>query len=529
MKGFVRFVAMLLSAALIFVCSGCSSNSSTADKNIRITLDNMPTNIDPQLASTDEELLIVRNSFEGLFRIDNGKVKPAACEKYTVSEDGLTYTFTLREGLKWSDGSFLTAEDYRFGLIRALRPETLCPDASLLYCIKNSAEVHSGAADENTLGVRADSDRTLVIELHQPDSDLLETLTHAMAMPCDRELFEKAAGRYCMTSALTLCNGPFTLSKWTESTVKFSRNDEYVGNFTALPAAFTLTFGGTDSERIEKINTDFTDIALISTQSVKAAEDALLETVSFYDTVWALVIRPDASVIGDPAVSAALKKAIGSDTVKEVLPDNFKLTDRMIADDLLVGTGSYHSYIGDSGATRSDPSTARSELIAALKSYSGKLPTITIRYADTDGIKHTATRIAQQWTKELGAVVNIEGLSQSDLQTAMATGDYQVALCPIPTDSGKAVSALSRFATDDSRNLFGFANADVDAKLNSLSGVNEPQTLADALKGIDRIICADSHIIPLAQSGKCYAVNDSVVGVQFDCNSGGMALFEAGK
>lgn len=529
MKGFIRIIAIMLCAVLIFSCAGCNSNASTADKNIRINLNSMPTNLDPQLAYTDEELLIVRNCFEGLFRIDAGKVVPAACEKYSVSEDGLTYTFTLKKGLKWSDGSELEAEDFRFGLIRALRPETLCPDASLLYCIKNSAEVHSGSVSEDALGIRIDGDGRLVIELHQPDNDLLETLTHAMAMPCDRELFEKAGGRYCMTPALTMSNGPFALSKWTESTIKFARNSEYVGKFTAMPASFTLTFGGSDSERIEKINTDFTDIALISTQSVSAAEDALLETVCFYNTVWALVINPDANVVGDPAVSAALKKAIGSDTVKEVLPDHFRLTDRMIADDLLVDSKSYRNYAGESGTSRSDASSARSDLIAALKAYSGRLPTVTLKYADTDGMKHTATHIAQQWAKELGAVVNIEGLSQSDLQTAMAAGDYQIALCPISTDNGKAVSAISRFATIDNRNVFGFSNADVDRKINELSSIDEPQALADALKDIDRIICADSHVLPLAQSGKCYAVSGSVVGVEFDCNSGGMALYNAGK
>ena len=529
MKGFIRIIATALCAALILGCTGCSSGKTTADKNIRINLNSMPVNLDPQLAYTDEELLIVRNCFEGLFRIDEGKVKPAACEKYSVSEDGLKYTFTLKKGLKWSDGSALDAEDFRFGLIRALRPETLCPDASLLYCIKNSVEVHSGAADEDTLGITVDGKGRLVIELQQRDNDLLETLTHAMAMPCDRELFEKAGGRYCMTQALTLSNGPFSLSKWTDSTIKFARNGEYVGDFTALPASFTLTFGGSDSERIEKINTDFTDIALISTQSVTAAKDALLETVTFYDTVWALVINPDANIIGDPAVSSALKKAVGSDTVKDVLPDNFRLTNRMVADDLLVDSETYRRYTSESGTTRSDPSAARKDLIAALKAYSGKLPTITLKYADTDGVKHTATHIAQQWAKELGAVVNIEGVSQTDLQTAMSIGDYQIALCPISTDNGKAVSALSRFVSIDNRNIYGFSNADVDREISELSGINEPQALADALNDIDRIICADSHLLPLAQSGKCYAVSGSVIGVQFDCNSGGIALFKAGK
>ncbi len=529
MKGLFHFITLMLCAAVLLCSAGCSTDSSTNDKNIRIALSAMPINLDPQLASTDEELLIARNCFEGLFRISKGKVVPAACEKYEVSSNKLTYTFTMKTGLKWSDGSPLTAADFRFGLVRALRPETVCADASLLYSIKGAEQLHSGVGNEADLGITAKSDRTLVIELDRPDNSLFETLTMAMAMPCNRESFEKAGGRYCMSAELTLCNGPFALSKWAESTLRFARNDEYVGDFTARPAAFTLSFSSSDTDRIEKINTDFTDIAVISTQSVKAAEDALLDTVSFYDTVWALVIRPDANVVGDPAVSAALKKAVGSDVIQNALPDKFKATDRLIADDLLVGTAAYQSLVGKGGNTKSNPSAAKNDLITALKPYSGKLPTITVKYADVDGMKQTATRIAQQWTKELGAVVNIVALSESELSGAMATGDYQVALCPISADNGKAVSALNRFATGSSQNIFGYANTEVDSRISKLSGIAEAEALADELKKLEGEILADSHIIPLAQSGKCYAVSTAVVGAEFDCNSGRIALYSAGR
>lgn len=529
MKPFVRLLAALLCVLLLPTCSGCRSGSSTADKNIRITLDVMPDNIDPQLASTDEELLIVRNSFEGLFRIDNEKVVPAACESYTVSEDALTYVFTLREGLKWSDGTDLTADDFRFGLIRALRPETLSPDAHLLFAIRNGAEVYAGTADESTLGIRTEGDRTLILELSQPDSGLLEILSYALAMPCSRTMFEKAGGRYGMSPSLTLCNGPFVLSQWTESTVKLTRNGEYVGNFTALPAAVTLTFSGADSERIEKINTDFTDIARIRTQSVTAAKDALLDTVLFYDTVWALVIRPDAKVIGDAAVSAALKKALDTDTLRDELPDNFVVTDRIIADDLLVGMEPYRNYAGEGFPASSDSAGARDDLIAALKPFSGKLPTITILYENTDGMQHTATFIAQIWQKELGAVVNIEACSASELKDAMEADNYQVALCPISTDNGKAVSAVACFDSRNSRNRFGFAAGEVDSQIDALSLIDDSNRLYDALEQINRRIVSDSHILPLAQSGTCYAVSSDVVGVQFDRNPGRIALYRAGR
>mgnify|MGYP004678251891 FL=1 len=163
-----RLLLLLVSTALAASMTACGNRSAQAGRNIRLTMAKMPTNVDPQLAESAEELAIVRNSFEGLMRVDGGKIVNAACEDCSISGDGLTYTFTLKKGLKWSDGSTLTADDFRFGLVRALRPETASPDAERLFSIKNAEAVHSGNADEGTLGIESDGKRTLVITLSSP-------------------------------------------------------------------------------------------------------------------------------------------------------------------------------------------------------------------------------------------------------------------------------------------------------------------------------------------------------------------------
>ena len=465
-----RLLLLLVSTALAASMTACGNRSAQAGRNIRLTMAKMPTNVDPQLAESAEELAIVRNSFEGLMRVDGGKIVNAACEDCSISGDGLTYTFTLKKGLKWSDGK-----------------------------------------------------RTLVITLSSPDSDLLETLTLALAMPCSEKTFERAKGRYAMKPSLMVSNGPFELSYWDSSSIRLTRSKEYVGDFAAVPAQVTLTFGGTDTERIGNINSDFTDIALIDAQSASTAEDALLSVASVYDTLWALVINPKAAVVGDSAVSAALMKAVGANIYSDSLPSGFEPTSRLIADDVLTASGSFGEAVGAGELKSADPTGAKSDLIAALKSYKGKLPTVTIKYVDGVGLKQTVTRIAQNWQKELGAVVNIERMSSADLEAAMQSGSYQVSLCPISPSDGKAGSIVSRFRSDSEQNVYGYADSKTDGLISSFDGS------AEAALNIIQRVESDAHIEPVAQSGTCYAMNSAVADVTVDIYQGHIVLYRAKK
>ena len=522
MKRILAVWMMLVCLSLLVCGTGCHSDATTGDKTIRITLDTMPDNLDPQLAESDETLLLVRNAFEGLFRADGGEILPAACEQYRVSEDGLTYTFTLREGLTWSDGSPLTAADFRFGLVRALRPETQAPNAERLLRIVNAAEVLAGTADEATLGIEAKDDRTLVIRLTQRDDSLPETLTYAMTMPCKESLFLQAAGRYGMTDKQILFNGPFALSQWDESTLRLTRNDCYVGAFPAKPAAVVLRFGGTDNERIESVNNDFTDLIALNTQSATVAEDARLSVRLFQDTTWLTLINPEASVLGDPAVSEAFRTALGADLLEGNLPDHFQLTARIIADDLLVGTDRYRDLVSQPSASSARPAEAKAKLIAALKPYGGSLPTITLLYADVDGMRHTANLIAQHFQKELGAVVNIEARSIADLVRAVESQEYQLALCPITAVNGKAQTQLRNYLV-----AMG-AGEDMLSRLDAVSDL-DADAAAEAIRKLESDALADSHVFPVAQSGRCFAMTDALTDVQPDLCQGLIALYRAGK
>ena len=245
MKKWIKQAAALcLSICLFTSAAGCGGDK-TADAIITYGMEDRPATLDPQLASSETELLIVRNLFEGLFRLDKqGNLVGGAAKSHTLSDDGRTYTFTLRDAV-WQDKKTpVTAADFVYGLRRAVDPANKAPFASLLTPILGAADILAGTAALETLGVAALDDHTLTITLTEPDPDFPLVLTLGVSMPCNEAFFQKAAGMYGRSQETTAANGSFTLRRWEEdASIRLNRNKEYTGDFPAKPAAVVLATG----------------------------------------------------------------------------------------------------------------------------------------------------------------------------------------------------------------------------------------------------------------------------------------------
>ncbi len=173
-----------------------------------------PASLDPHRMSGIWEINIGRDLFLGLMTdAADGSPIPGAAESFVVSEDGKTYTFTIREGHTWSDGVPVTAEDFVFAFRRILKPETAAEYASLLYMIKNAAAINAGEAAPESLGARADDPMTLVVELEYPAPFLPQVLTHQAAFPVPRHLIEQYGDDWARAGTM-VTNGAYVLAEW---------------------------------------------------------------------------------------------------------------------------------------------------------------------------------------------------------------------------------------------------------------------------------------------------------------------------
>lgn len=180
---------------------------------LRINLASEPDYLDPALNSSVDGATLATMSFGGLFTYDSdGQLVPNFADSYEMSEDGLTYTFKLKEGLKWSDGSDLTASDFVYSWKRAADPATAADYSYMLNVI--------AGYDDNDLQVEAPDATTIVVTLNAPCAYLLDLVAFPTYYPVKQSEVEAAAdwetnpGSWCQDAGFVSC-GPFVLQSWT--------------------------------------------------------------------------------------------------------------------------------------------------------------------------------------------------------------------------------------------------------------------------------------------------------------------------
>jgi oligopeptide transport system substrate-binding protein len=190
-----------------------------------------PDTLDPQLALTWQDWNIVSDLFVGLTTLDAaGNTVPGVAESWLKSDDGLTYRFKLRRGLRWSDGEPLRAKDFVFSLRRLLTPATAASRITEFYAIQNGEAINTGQLAPETLGVAALDELTLEIQLSWPIPHLPDLLAWAPAAPVPAHVIEAHGSRWTQ-AGVAVSNGPYQLADWSPyEYVKLVRNPYFFDN-----------------------------------------------------------------------------------------------------------------------------------------------------------------------------------------------------------------------------------------------------------------------------------------------------------
>lgn len=216
-----------LTALLLVLCLALSlaAPAMAAEQHLVYQLGNEPQYMDPNMNEFEEGAQVHMNLFRGLYKFgQNNELEPAMAESHTVSEDGTVYTFKLREGLKWSDGSPLTAHDFEFSYKRIADPANASATCYELYCIKNVEDLFNGNDDSLTLddvGVKALDDLTLEITLEAPTPWFISLTASSAFLPVSKANIEKNGEAWIKNPETYVCNGPFMPKE-------FHPNEKYI-------------------------------------------------------------------------------------------------------------------------------------------------------------------------------------------------------------------------------------------------------------------------------------------------------------
>jgi oligopeptide transport system substrate-binding protein len=226
----------LLLAASVASLLGCGRDPAAPGAQTLLVRGNGPDpdSLDPHKARSWEAMVVLRDLFECLTRLDaNAVTVPAAAESWTVSDDGLVYVFRLRANLKWSNGEPLVADDFASGMRRLVDPATASQYAQVIDVVLNASDIVAGRKPATELGIVATDARTLTVTLATPAPYLPGLMAHPSTAPLHRPSLEKLGDRFARAGD-QISNGAFVLAEWLQGSYILARRNPHYWNVSAV-------------------------------------------------------------------------------------------------------------------------------------------------------------------------------------------------------------------------------------------------------------------------------------------------------
>src|SRR2546428_1523771 len=230
-----------LSLLLVLAVAACAPSTSTGPSSgapakkttLRLPEGAKPRTLDPGISSGGAGLEQIQNMFEALAYVDQvtGEIKPGQAEKWTISPDGLTYTFNLGSGLKWSDGRPLKASDFEYAWKRATDPATKSRYAETLGPVRGGEAFGPGKGTGEGMAVKATDDRTLTVTLERPAPFFMHLAATWTAYPVRKDAIDKNGDKWTLTKDSYISNGHYRLVEWKpEQSMTVEKNPNYWGD-----------------------------------------------------------------------------------------------------------------------------------------------------------------------------------------------------------------------------------------------------------------------------------------------------------
>lgn len=540
----------LLSLAMVLVlCLSLLTGCSQVPELVRLPISETPSSFDPQISGTEDTQSVLNNCYEGLVRLDSdGNVLPGVATSWSISGDGLTYTFDLRTDARWhitesakktvfgddESATFdnrVTANDFVFAFRRAVDPNTASPYAGTLLNLKNADAIYAGELSTDALGVSAQGDYTLVIQLNHPDSGFLSSLASVVCMPCNEQFFEATIGRYGMTLNYTICNGPYYLSTVDSSYgyVELTKNEDYQGEYAPMVPSVRFVLasdqGGTASENTTDILTSLKekdgglDAGLVSSDTVtNVTKD--MELREYQNSTKAFLFN----MTGDITRYRDLRLAFVSATNPALLGASATCSGLVPPTCELVSGELYRDEAGAVSVPTFSVSKAKeyyNDAIEKLKEQAededdvdNQLYKITLACLASD--KNDITSVVQNWQKVFGVNLSVEVATydtQSALESAISAGSYDIAYTSLKVSEFTASSFLSRFMSGNINNVINLTHETYDGYITTAMSSSDTATVKQNLIEAEDFLVRNGCILPIRFDSTWLVTKDTAQGL----------------
>ncbi len=512
----------LAALVLVAMAAGCAPRETKVERGNREGIlfrgnSTEPESLDPYLVRGQVEWTIVGGLFEGLVRPDAAtlEARPGVAERWEVSEDGLTYTFHLRDDARWSDGSAVTARDFVWGARRMLSPRlgSAHPENNLFF-VRGARDYQGGrSADFDTVGVKAPDARTVIFELERPTPFFLSALY--LFFPTQQAAVERhgayddRGNRWARPGSL-VGNGPFVLRRWSfGQRIELVKNEHY--REAGAVKLNEIHFLPIDNAQVEENAFRTGQLHMTATVPFSRIETYLAQAnsplrqvddrgVYFYSVN---VNRPP---MNDRRVRQALALAIDREQLARAVLRGGRepatsFTPR--------GMGGYTAR----ASTSFDPERARALLAEAGYPGGRGFPAVEVLFDSREFHRVIAEAVQQMWRQHLGVVVTLRNEETQVLIASKNRKDFHLARGSWnATTYQDPFYFLGAWQTDALFNEAGWSNAEFDRKI-AATWTADAAAREEAFQRAEEIFLEEVPAIPLFFSAQMHLVSPHVTGL----------------
>ena len=501
LRAFVYIILFVAAAFVVWQYHAIDESDEPNTSVLHRGLPADPESVDPQKARSTQAGDILRDIGEGLLSYSpTGELVPGTAESWTISDDGLTYTFAIRDDARWSNGDPVTAGDFAFSLRRLVDPATAAFYASSVAVIANAGAIIAGELPPDALGVEAVDERTLVIRLHQPTPYLLSLLTFPSTFPVHAGSIATHGEAFTRPGNL-LSNGAYKLDAWTPGSVlALSRNEHYWNNAaTAIDEVryHVLTQGVTELNRYRAGELHITStVPPDNFAQVRDEYDDELRVAPYLGIYYYGFNLTRPPFKDNPGLREALSMAIDRDGLGETIMGRGEAPAYSWVPP---GVANYEPRRLAFADMSQEERNARARRLMAEAGYGPDNPLqIELRYNTSDEHRRIALAVQAMWKDVLGVettLINEEfQVLLANMREAAVTQVFRTSWIG---DYNDAHTFLSIVESDSASNMPRYANEEFDEVMDQAARQLNPQWRRVHLEEAERVFLADHAVIPL--------------------------------
>lgn len=526
----------LLSAFIvaILMLSGCFSGDKEqagtgeeggkAEKKVlRINNSSEPGSLHPGTAQGTHDSWMLEHAFEGLTKkTPEGEIVDGMAEKWDRSEDGLTWTFHIKDDVKWSNGDPVTAEDFEYAWKYALHPETASQYAYQLYYLAgaeefNSAENEADYAElEENVGVKAVDEKTLEVTLGEPTPYFLDLTAFYTYYPVNKNVQEENPD-WALEAESYVSNGAFKLTEWKhKESMTLEKNEHYYDKDKINLDEVQMVMIEDENTAWQMYQADELDLAYPLPNDIQG-ELVNSNNEEFHNApdlaLYYYNLNNDVKPFNNPKVRKALSMAIDRKSlVEHVAQGGQKPALSIIPPGIPDVSGDFQENTGE--LFKEDVEEAKKLLEEGLKEEGmNKMPEFTILYNTLEAHKKIAEAIQEMWRKNLEVEVKLENAEFQVKIDREKAGDYDISRAGWIGDYVDPMTFLDLWVTDGPHNDANWSNAEYDELIKKAKTTMDEKDRADTMHKAEEVLIDEMPVIPIYFYTKPYTVKPHVKGV----------------